>query len=245
MKKVEISLGENSYDVLIGSGLLGELSQLLSKTLSDRKIALISDRNISAQYGTALLKELKAAGLKRIQIDFDSGEANKTFETVHSLYQPLIENHFERKDVVLALGGGVAGDLVGFLAATYLRGVPFVQLPTTLLAMVDASVGGKVACNHPLGKNLIGAFHQPALVVADVSTLKTLAKRELISGFAECIKHGVIGDKDLFSWTTARAKELSSGDEGLLTELVARNVSFKANIVSQDEKEQGVRALLN
>ena len=173
------------------------------------------------------------------------GEASKNLDSVRALYDVLLERRLERGSPVIALGGGVTGDMVGFVAATYLRGVPFVQCPTTLLAMVDSSVGGKVGVNVPQGKNLIGAFHQPVAVIADTLALRTLPARELRCGLAECIKHAVIRDPKLFAWTRANMPSLLALDADALAELVARNVAIKAAVVTEDEKETGVRAHLN
>ena len=245
MKTVEVKTEQRDYSVHIADDLLSRLPSVLPKVLRGRKIAVIADRNIVDDHAHRLMAALSEADIEHVEVIFEASEALKTIETYGSLFAPLIENHFERGDAVLAIGGGVTGDLVGFVAASYLRGVPFIQIPTTLLAMVDASVGGKVACNHSLGKNLIGAFHQPHLVLADTSTLGTLPREELISGLAECIKHGAILDADLFDWTISRMPEILAGDSASLVELVERNVRCKAEIVAADEREAGRRALLN
>lgn len=242
---VSVVLPHSSYDILVSAGCLQHCGEHVYRVAPHERAALLADANVLAAHGDVVQQSLIKAGFNTYTKAFQSGEEQKSVDTVSNLYTALLENKLERKSPICAFGGGVAGDLVGFVAATYLRGVPFIQIPTTLLAMVDASVGGKVAYNHPLGKNLIGAFYQPDLVLIDPEVLSTLPEREFRCGLAECIKHGVIGDAPLFDWTVENIDKIVQQDVPTLVELVTRNVQFKAKIVVEDEKEQGVRALLN
>lgn len=244
MSVISISLPHHSYDVVIQTNAIKEAGAYWPINLSSDKGVIFSDGAVSEIYGEPLKAAISGKpGLSLIP--FESGESKKTIETVTSLYSHAIKLGLERKHPIIALGGGVAGDLVGFVAATYLRGVPFVQVPTTLLAMVDASVGGKTGYNHPLGKNLIGAFKQPELVLIDPAVLNTLPEREFKSGLAECIKHGLLGNWALFEWMESAMPEILDLKDHALEKLIADNVKVKADIVQQDEKESGVRALLN
>jgi len=245
MPAVPVALPHHRYDVVIEPGVLDELGARTRAVAPAPMALLVFDRALESTQLPRARASLEAAGYETVSVPFPGGEANKTLATVQGLYEVLLERRFERRAPVVALGGGVLGDTVGFAAATYLRGVPFVQCPTTLLAMVDSSVGGKVGVNVPQGKNLVGAFHQPVAVLADPLVLKSLPPRELRCGLAECIKHAVIRAPDLFDWTRSHLPELLALDPESLAELVARNVAIKAAVVIEDEKESGVRAHLN
>ncbi len=245
MAIVEVQLPHHRYDVIIEPGVIERLGEITRHVASHRRCALISDDCVAKLHGGPAEQALRQAGYELVTDRITPGEASKTLDTVRRLYDTLLDARLERRSPVVALGGGVIGDMVGFVAATYLRGVPFVQCPTTLLAMVDASVGGKVGVNVPQGKNLIGAFHQPHAVVMDPLTLATLPPRERRCGLAECIKHGVIRDADLFTWIEDNLAAIQAVDAKVMTELLARNVTLKAAVVVADEKESGVRAHLN
>jgi len=242
---VTLALPHHRYDIHIEAGALGRLGEWTRQVAPHGRCALLADRAVDERFGAAASASLREAGYTVSHAAFESGESSKTLSTVAHLYDVLLRDKLERRSPVIALGGGVTGDMVGFVAATYLRGVPFVQCPTTLLSMVDASVGGKVGFNVPQGKNLIGAFYQPAAVVIDPQTLTTLPARELRCGLAECVKHGLLGDAELFAWIEAQLDGVLALDLPVLTELIERNVRIKARIVVADEKEQGIRAWLN
>jgi 3-dehydroquinate synthase len=240
-----VTLPHTRYDVVIEPGALARLGEVVRALAPAARAALCVDPAVRASHAPVARASLEAAGYAVVEHALPGGEARKDLDAVRALYDVLLEHRLERRSPVIALGGGVTGDTVGFAAATYLRGVPFVQCPTTLLAMVDSSVGGKVGVNVPQGKNLIGAFYQPIAVVADTRALATLPARELRCGLAECIKHAVIRDAALFAWTRAALPRLLAFDPETLAELVARNVAIKAAVVAEDEKETGVRAHLN
>jgi len=244
MPAVPIALPHHRYDVVIEPGALERLGDTLRPLAPAPSALLVFDRAIAETHAPVARDSLVRAGYELVAVPFEGGEERKTLDTVRGLYDVLFAHRFERRSPLVALGGGVLGDTVGFAAATFLRGVPFAQCPTTLLAMVDSSVGGKVGVNVPQGKNLIGAFHQPVSVVADPRALRTLPARELRCGMAECIKHAVIRDPALFAWTRAKMADLLALDADALVELVARNVAIKAAVVIEDEKT-GVRAHLN
>jgi 3-dehydroquinate synthase len=233
------------YDIRIGPGLLGELGPQVRTLAPAPTCGLISDTHVAPLYLKAASASLAAAGYRVIDHVIPAGEAHKTLATVSAALDTLLNARVERATPIIALGGGVVGDLAGFVAASLLRGVPFIQVPTTLLAAVDASVGGKVGVDHSAGKNLIGAFHQPRLVLTDISTFATLPARELRCGLAECIKHGIIRDSALFAFIRDNAAQLLANNPAAMAELVARNVAIKAAIVQEDPFEKGVRALLN
>jgi len=248
MPELEIALETPDaapYRVWIEPAALAGLGDAVRAVAPAARCALFADPEVFALHGEAALASLRAAGYDPVQQSLPAGEANKTLETVRVLWQTLLEHRLDRSSPVIALGGGVTGDMVGFAAATYLRGVPVVQVPTTLLAMVDSSVGGKTGFNTPEGKNLIGAFHQPALVVCDPELLATLPDRELACGLAECLKHAVIRDPELFARTRAALPALRARDLRALTELVHANIGIKASVVREDPFERGVRAHLN
>jgi 3-dehydroquinate synthase len=231
--------------VTVEAGSLDRLGPIARDAAPHRRCALIADANVDQIHGPQVAAALEHGGYQVVAHRLEPGEDHKNLDTVRAAYQTLLANKLERRSPVVALGGGVAGDTAGFVAATYLRGVPLIQCPTSLLAMVDASVGGKVGVNVAQGKNLIGAFYQPRAVVIDPLVLQTLPPRELRCGLAECIKHGLIRDADLFDWIEHHLPNIQAVDPDTMTELVARNVAIKAAVVIEDEKESGVRAHLN
>ena len=247
MPTVEIKLPHHRYEVLIEPGLLPKLGERVHEVVPHQRAAVIVDDAIETSHGRVAARAMTAAGYDVQVAAMPGGERHKTLGTVRSLYEVLLEARLDRRSPIVAVGGGITGDTAGFVAATYLRGVPFIQVPTTLLAMVDASVGGKVGVNVPQGKNLIGAFHQPHLVAIDVETLRTLPDREIRCGLAECVKHAVIRDPALFNWLERQLDPILTLDGPTLAELVERNVRIKAAVVMEDEKERtgGVRAHLN
>jgi 3-dehydroquinate synthase len=244
MTTVQVELPSHRYAVTIEPGLLARLGSLVRACAPSERCALIADRSVARLHGDVARRSLEAAGFA-VSVELVDGEEHKNLETVARLYDALVSQGLERTSPVIAFGGGVAGDTAGFVAATYLRGVPFIQCPTTLLAMVDASVGGKVGVNLPQGKNLVGAFQQPRVVAIDPELLRTLPPRELASGFAECIKHAVIADPTLFDWIEEESARLRALEPAVLVELIRRNVEIKARVVMADEREAGMRALLN
>jgi len=245
MATVELKLPHHQYQLLIEPGLLARAGSLIKAVAPNPRAAVLADENVFASCATPAVNSLTAAGYQVVSHAFPSGEDHKTLANAALLYEVLIANKLERKSPVIAVGGGVAGDTVGFVAGTYQRGVPFIQIPTTLLAMVDSSVGGKTGVNLPGGKNMVGVFHQPNLVLIDTDALATLSVRELRCGLAECVKHGVIRDESLFRWIGANLDKIFQLDPAALVELVQRNVQIKANVVMADEKETGERAHLN
>jgi len=245
MLTLDVELGDRSYPIFIGSGLLNRVAALLTPRFSPTSAVVISDHTVAGLYANRLVKSLEQTGCETSLLEVAPGESSKSLAVAARLYDRLSALGVDRQSAVIALGGGVVGDLSGFVAATWLRGLPFVQVPTTLEADIDASVGGKTAVNHPSGKNLIGAFHQPRLVVIDVECLRTLDERDLRSGLAESIKHAAIRDADFFVWQRDRAELILRGDEGVLAELIQRNCQIKAEVVAADEREAGIRAILN
>lgn len=244
METLTVGLGARSYPIHIGSGLLGR-AELLLPHVQSKKVALVSNTTVAPLYLPRLESLLRAQGIEIIPIILPDGEKYKNAETLGLIYDGLLKNRCERGTPLIALGGGVVGDMTGFAAATYLRGVPFIQIPTTLLAQVDSSVGGKTGINHPLGKNMIGAFYQPRLVLADLDTLDTLPDRELHAGLAEIIKYGLICDRAFFEWLEREMEKLLARDAGALQYAIAHSCRTKAEIVAADERERGERALLN
>jgi 3-dehydroquinate synthase len=242
METLRVELGSRSYPILIGHGLLGQQA-LFAQHLHARDLLVVSNTVVAPLYLSSLENTL--APRRVVPVILPDGESHKTLESVARILDVLVANRFGRDCAVIALGGGVVGDMAGFAAATYQRGVAFVQVPTTLLAQVDSSVGGKTGVNHSGGKNLIGAFHQPVAVVADTGTLATLPPRELRAGLAEVIKYGLICDAGFFAWLEAHIDELLVGDAAALAHVIRRSCEVKAEIVGRDEREQGDRALLN
>ncbi len=245
MRTVQVALAERSYRILVAGGLLARLGAECARLKLGRRCAVITDARVGPLHAAAAMDSLKAAGFEPLLITVPAGEKAKALKVVASCYDALAKARLERKSFVVALGGGVVGDLAGFVAATYLRGVPFVQVPTTLLAQVDSSVGGKVGVNLPAGKNLIGAFHQPRLVLCDLDVLGTLPEREFRSGFGEIIKYGIIYDAPLFRRLERSIDRLLARDPAELAAVVARCCAIKADVVGQDETESGLRAILN
>ncbi len=243
--RLEVALGDRSYPVVVGVGCLDQLGRLCREQGLQGKALLVTDATVEPLYAQRALRSLAQAGLAASCAVIPAGESAKELATVTRLYEAAVEARLDRRSFVVALGGGVVGDIAGFVAATYLRGIPFVQVPTTLLAQVDASVGGKVGVNLPQGKNLVGAFHQPRLVLADVATLRSLSRRELLSGLAEVIKSGLIADAPLVHLVAERRAQLLAAHPPTLLEAVRRSVQVKAAVVAQDEREDGLRAILN
>lgn len=245
MRTVTVSLGQRSYPIHIGGKLLGTLGQACRRLNLGARCAIITDHNVAPRYAKAAEKSLRAAGFEPVIIVVPAGETAKSLQTVQSCYDQLARHRLERKSFIVALGGGVVGDLAGFVAATYLRGIAFVQVPTTLLAQVDSSVGGKVGVNLKAGKNLVGAFYQPKLVLCDLDALRTLPPREFRAGLAEVIKYGIIYDAPLFARLERDLPKLLKLHSATLAAVVARCCEIKAEVVSQDETESGLRAILN
>ncbi|EDZ45313.1 3-dehydroquinate synthase [Rhodobacterales bacterium Y4I] len=244
-RTVHVPLGERAYDVVIGPGLLAQAGERIKPLLKRPQVAVLTDETVAEKHLDALRAGLAAAGVEMTALALPPGEATKGWPQFTRSVEWLLEQKVERGDVVVAFGGGVIGDLAGFAAAVLRRGVRFVQIPTSLLAQVDSSVGGKTGINAPQGKNLIGAFHQPSLVLADTSVLETLTARDFLSGYGEVVKYGLLGDAEFFAWLEDNGPALAEGDVAARVEAVARSVQMKADIVVRDETEQGDRALLN
>jgi 3-dehydroquinate synthase len=244
-QKITVRLSSGQYDILVRPGILADVGAWVKEHAKTAKAAIITDSQVGPKYAGVVEQSLKAAGIEPILATIPAGEDHKTVSDLLPLYDQILSARIERSTPILALGGGVVGDMAGFVAATILRGVPFVQIPTTLLAMVDASVGGKTGVNHTTGKNLIGAFHQPIGVLIDPQTLKTLPQPELRGGLAECIKHDVIRDAKGFDDLEANIGKAMDLDIAYLTELIAHNVAIKARVVENDPFERGERAHLN
>ena len=242
MKTLNVDLGDRSYPIFIGADLLAN-AELVAPFIGGREVVIVTNETVAPLYLERVKTMLPD---KRVEaVILPDGEEYKTLEVLDTIFTAMLEHHFSRRTTVIALGGGVVGDMAGFAAACYQRGVPFIQMPTTLLAQVDSSVGGKTAVNHPLGKNMIGAFYQPRCVVADIATLKTLEPRQLSAGLAEVIKYGLIIDAEFLAWQEENMERLLALDEAALIEAVERSCQCKADVVAADEQEQGIRALLN
>ncbi|WP_430424327.1 3-dehydroquinate synthase [Phenylobacterium sp.] len=244
-RTVPVGLGDRAYDVLVGEGLLDQAGRLIAPFQKRGRTAVVSDETVWGLHGARLTAALAAAGIDALPVIVPPGEQTKSFEGLADVSDRLLALELDRGDIITAFGGGVVGDLAGFAAAIYKRGIDFVQIPTTLLAQVDSSVGGKTAIDTPRGKNLVGAFHQPKLVLADQTVLSTLPDREMRAGYAEIIKYGLLGDRAFFEWLEANVAAVLARDPQALAHAVARSVEMKAEIVAEDEKEQGRRALLN
>ncbi|TNJ41655.1 3-dehydroquinate synthase [Phaeobacter sp. B1627] len=244
-RTVHVALGERAYDVVIGPDLVGQAGARIAPLLRRRKVAVLTDETVAGLHLEHLRAGLAKDGIELDALVLPPGESTKGWPQFTRAVEWLLETKVERGDIVIALGGGVIGDLAGFAAAVLRRGVRFVQIPTSLLSQVDSSVGGKTGINAPQGKNLIGAFHQPSLVLADTAILATLAPRDFLAGYGEVVKYGLLGDADFFAWLETHAAAMAGGDLALRTEAVARSVQMKADIVVRDETEQGDRALLN
>ena len=241
---LEVDLGERSYPITIGLGLLSQV-ELLTRHIAGKRVAIVTNDVVAPLYLEQVSSLLSQAGKQVTTIVLPDGEEEKTWASLMKVFDVLLAEKCDRKTTLIALGGGVIGDLTGFAAASYMRGVPFIQIPTTLLSQVDSSVGGKTGINHPLGKNMIGAFYQPQAVIADTATLHTLPDRELSAGLAEVIKHGAIIDAPFFDWIEANINKLVAGDDVALAYAIQRSCEIKADVVRQDEREGGLRAILN
>ena len=245
MRKVRVDLGEKSYDIIIGYAIDRELVDFVKGAGYSRKALLVTDTNVGPLYAKQVQQLLAEAGLEAAVAQIPAGESSKTLTTANELFTRAIELGLDRKSPIFALGGGVVGDLAGFVAATYMRGVPFVQLPTSLLAQVDSSVGGKVAVNHVLGKNLIGAFYQPQAVFMELNFMKSLPRREIYTGLGEIIKYGIIYDAEFFAFLESNREAVLALEPEALVHIIARSCEIKAAVVSEDEKEAGLRRILN
>jgi len=241
---LNVDLGERSYPIYIGSGLLGQ-ADLITRHIHGRSALIVSNDTVAPLYLATVQQVLDGKQIRRDQLILDDGEQYKTMASVETIIDLLLTNRHDRRTTVIALGGGVIGDVAGFAASIYQRGVNFIQVPTTLLSQVDSSVGGKTGVNHPLGKNMIGAFYQPQCVIADIDTFNTLPARELSAGLAEVIKYGLIHDREFFDWLETNIDGLSSLDQDLLAQAVLVSCQNKARVVELDERETGLRAILN
>ncbi|MEM9973989.1 MAG: 3-dehydroquinate synthase [Pseudomonadota bacterium] len=242
---VHVALGDRAYDVRIGTGLIARAGTEIAPLLARPRVAILTDEMVAARHLAPLEAALSEAGIAASALTLPPGEATKSWAMLERSVEWLLAERVERRDVVVALGGGVIGDLSGFAAAVLRRGVRFVQIPTSLLAQVDSSVGGKTGINSPVGKNLIGAFHQPALVLADIDALATLSPRDFLAGYGEVVKYGLLGDAAFFEWLEAHGPAAAAGDTAARVHAVRRSVEMKAELVVRDETEQGDRALLN
>lgn len=244
MQTLTVSLAERSYPIHIGCGVLGD-AHLLAPHIKQKKVMVVTNTTVGPLYLERFTATLAELGIKVLPVILPDGEEFKHWETLNLIFDALLQHHCERSTTLIALGGGVIGDMGGFAASCYQRGMPFIQVPTTLLSLVDSSVGGKTAINHPLGKNMIGAFYQPQLVLADIDTLDTLPDRELKAGLAEVIKYGLIRDPEFFLWLEGNIEKLLARDKEALAYAVHRSCANKAEVVAADERETGERALLN
>jgi 3-dehydroquinate synthase len=242
---VRVPLGERSYDIMIGAGILAVAGSLIEKHDLPKQTVIITDRNVASLYLAVVERSLRRSGCTVFTITIPAGENEKSLQRAGRIYTQLLRQGISRRSTIIALGGGVVGDLAGFIAATYQRGVSFVQIPTTLLSQVDSSVGGKAGINHPLGKNMIGAFYQPAFVLADVATLRTLPPRELVCGLGEVVKYGIILDEEFFRFTQRNLARALRCHHATLRAMVKSCCAMKAFVVSRDERESGLRAILN
>lgn len=245
MEIVNVKLGDRSYPIYIGAGILSRLGELCRPHGFSKRALVLTNPEIGRLYGEGVLSALWEAGFEAALVEVPEGEEEKSLERAALLYRELLKFRLDRRSPLFALGGGVIGDLGGFVAATFMRGIPFIPIPTSLVAQVDSSVGGKVAVNLPEGKNLVGAFYQPRLVLADVALLATLPERELRAGLVEVVKYGVIADKDFFEYLEANLEAILARDPQALAYLVKVCCRIKAAVVEEDEKEQGLRAILN
>ncbi len=244
-RRVTVGLAERSYEIIIRRGLLADVGEALRSVGLSGMVAIVTNPIVGRLYGKRVWRAVKQAGFRPILVTIPDGERHKTLHSVSKVLDALTRARLERGSTVIALGGGVIGDLAGFAASIYLRGIPFVQIPTTLVAQVDSSVGGKTGVNHPLGKNLIGAFYQPRLVLMDPATLRTLPEREWRAGLAEVIKYGVIADEPFFATLEENVEPILKRDDALVSNLVAHSCQIKATVVGQDEREGGLRRILN
>jgi 3-dehydroquinate synthase len=245
MEKIRVELAERSYNIYIGNGTLEGIGERLGLFDLSPKIAMVSNPTVFSLYGNRVSDSIQKAGFDLLTITIPDGEEFKDLTWLQHMYDELLGHGLDRSSALLALGGGVIGDITGFAASTYMRGIPYVQIPTTLLAQVDSSVGGKTGVNHKLGKNMIGTFWQPRIVWIDTDTLKTLPKRELLAGLAEVIKYGVIRDEELFMFLERNRDSILNLNEDALAHIIKRSCEIKADVVSKDERESGLRAILN
>ena len=245
MQTIKVNLGDRSYPINLGEGLLDRAGELLKQVGVGKKVGIVTNQTVADLYLNQVQESLSRSGFRVTPIFVSEGEEHKNIKSLSTIYDQLIIDRFERSSSLIALGGGVIGDLAGFTAATFLRGIPYIQIPTTLLAQVDASVGGKTGVNHQEGKNLIGAFYQPRLVLIDVGVLQTLPRREFVAGLAEVIKYGIIEDPELFTLLEENLEAFLSLDRGLLEKAVAASCAIKARIVEKDEHEEDYRSVLN
>ena len=244
MRTLTVDIKDQPYPIHIGAGLL-DRADLITPHLAQKRVAIVTNTTVGPLYSARLRAALAASGVESFEIVLPDGEIHKNWQTLNQIFDQLIEKRCERKTTLIALGGGVVGDMTGFAAATYQRGVPYIQIPTTLLAQVDSAVGGKTAINHLQGKNMIGAFYQPKLVLADTELLNTLPKREFSAGMAEVIKYGLIRDLPFFEWLEANIEKLMAREPEAIIHAVYESCRNKAEVVAQDEKENGIRAILN
>ena len=245
MKRLNIDLADRSYDILINRNLLSKVGEFISKRLEPSRSIIITHPSVRKLFGEKIESGLANVGQSPGVIEIPEGETSKSLQQVELVYDRMLEMKCDRKSVLIALGGGVVGDLTGFIAATYQRGIPLIQIPTTLLSQVDSSVGGKTAVNHPRGKNMIGAFYQPKLVVIDLDTLRTLPKKELRAGLAEVVKYGVIADAKLFAFLENNTEKILSLDSDCLEHIIETSCAIKARVVEKDERESRHRMILN
>ena len=244
MRTLTVDIKDQPYPIHIGAGLL-DRADLITPHLAQKRVAIVTNTTVGTLYSARLRAALAASGVESFEIVLPDGEIHKNWQTLNQIFDQLIEKRCERKTTLIALGGGVVGDMTGFAAATYQRGVPYIQIPTTLLAQVDSAVGGKTAINHPQGKNMIGAFYQPKLVLADTQTLDTLSNREFSAGMAEVIKYGLIRDLPFFEWLETNVDKVMLREPEALVEVIYESCRNKSEVVTQDEREEGIRAILN
>jgi 3-dehydroquinate synthase len=245
MEKIRVELGERSYNIMVGNGTLKDIGKTLEKFEFSKKVALISNPTVYDLYGKTVSGALQDSGYELTEVLIPDGEAYKSLAYAEKIYEALLKAKLDRKSALIALGGGVIGDITGYAASTYMRGIDFIQLPTTLLAQVDSSVGGKTGVNHPLGKNMIGTFWQPRFVSIDTATLGTLPRREFLSGLGEVIKYGVIWDEEFFVFLEKNREKILRLEPASLTHIIRRSCEIKSDVVSKDERESGLRAILN
>ncbi|GGF56897.1 3-dehydroquinate synthase [Terasakiella brassicae] len=244
-KTLHVALDERSYDIIAAPGVLSDAGRYFLPLLKTKRVVIVTDSNVGPLYLDQLGQSLTDSGITYDVVTLPAGEATKSMAHFEQLLEDILAMGIERGTTLIALGGGVIGDITGFAASTLLRGIDFIQVPTTLLSQVDSSVGGKTGINAKAGKNLIGAFHQPRLVLIDTESLNSLPKRELLAGYAEVVKYGLLGDADFFNWLEENGQKLIDGDQDVRREAILRSCAAKADVVAQDEREGGVRALLN
>ncbi len=245
MRTLRIDLADRSYDILIGRNLLARAGEFIPESIQARRAVIVSNPSVHQLYGAVVATGLEAHGLQTHAMEIPEGETHKTLKSAEILYDRLVEERCDRRTLLVALGGGVIGDLAGFVAATYQRGIPYIQIPTTLLSQVDSSVGGKTAVNHPRGKNLIGAFYQPQAVVIDIDCLQSLPLEEFRAGLAEIIKYGVISDPELFAYLETNVEKILEQDTACLEHIIETSCAIKAGVVERDETESNYRMILN